>query len=67
MVAGHRWRRVAGERLEDWLDGKPLLTSAWYVLAILMTVHFIFLGFVLVQHPSLTESVRTIGAMIGPR
>jgi alginate O-acetyltransferase complex protein AlgI len=67
IVAWHRWRRVAGERLEDWLDGKPLLTSAWYVLAILMTVHFIFLGFVLVQHPSLTESVRTIGAMIGPR
>lgn len=65
IVAWHQWRKLAGERLERQLLDKPALARAWQVLAVLLTVHFIFLGFVLVQHPSLSEAVATWARLLG--
>jgi alginate O-acetyltransferase complex protein AlgI len=65
IVAWHQWRKLAGERLERSLLHRPALARAWHLLAVLITVHFIFLGFVLVQHPTLTEVARTWARLLG--
>lgn len=65
IVVWHWWRRMFGERLESTLADKPALRRLWQIFSIILTVHFIFVGFVLVQHEKLTEAVAYIGAMFG--
>jgi D-alanyl-lipoteichoic acid acyltransferase DltB (MBOAT superfamily) len=65
IVAWHQWRLLGGERLDAALATRPLLARLWYGLAVVLTVHFIFLGFVLVQHPTLTESLAVWSALLG--
>ena len=63
IVAWHQWRRRGGQRLEAWLEHKPGLRQA--VMAVLITVHFIFFGFVLVQHSTLSEAIAEMWAITG--
>jgi len=65
IVLWHRWRRLFGERLETALADKPWLAATWTVSSIILTIHFIFIGFVLVQHDTLQESAGYVGAMFG--
>jgi alginate O-acetyltransferase complex protein AlgI len=65
IVAWHQWRRLGGERLEAALADRPVLARLWYGLAVVLTVHFIFFGFVLVQHETLTESLAVWTALLG--
>ena len=65
IVAWHQWRKLAGERLERDLLHRPALARIWRVVAVLLTVHFIFLGFVLVQHPTLAEAAATWARIFG--
>jgi len=65
IVVWHRWRRLCGERLDARLAGRPLLAGAWRALAIVLTIHVIFIGFVLVQHDDLRDSLAFLTAMSG--
>ena len=65
IVFWHRWRRLFGERLEARLADEPRIAWAWKILSIILTIHFIFIGFVLVQHDRLQDGIATIGAILG--
>lgn len=65
IVFWHRWRRYLGEKLEGELAGRKQLALLWHYISVALTLHFIFIGFVLVQHDTLAESISYIGAMIG--
>lgn len=65
IVLWHQWRRLAGERLEAVLKGRPILTRLWYGVSVLVTLHVLFLGFVLVQHDRLGESLAVWAALLG--
>lgn len=65
IVAWYQWRALAGERLEARLAANRALAVAWRILAVLITVHVIFVGFIFVQHKSLGEAWNFFTAMIG--
>lgn len=65
IVLWHRWRRAAGEGLESRLKGHALGGPAWHALSVVLTVHFIFIGFVLVQQQTLGEAFAYLGTMFG--
>lgn len=65
IVAWHRWRRLLGEDIERKLEGRKWPSHLWHFVSIILTLHFIFIGFVLVQHESLQEGIAYIGAMLG--
>lgn len=65
IVLWHRWRRLLGESIDTSLMSKPLVARAWHVVSVALTLHFIFLGFVLVQHDRLQDAMAYISAMIG--
>lgn len=65
IVAWHHWRSLTGERLEGWLANHRALAMAWRVFAVLLTIHVIFVGFILVQHKSLADALTFFTAMIG--
>jgi len=65
IVLWHSWRRAAGERFEDMLAGNPLARVAWRVLAVFLTLNFIFVGFVLVQHETLGGGLNYLARMFG--
>jgi alginate O-acetyltransferase complex protein AlgI len=67
IVLWHRWRRLAGERVDAQLSGTLTLKRLWYGTSVLLTVHFIFIGFVLVQQDSLPTAFAYLGSMFGLR
>lgn len=65
IVLWHRWRRLLGERMDEALSPRPLLARAWTFASVVLTLHFIFIGFVLVQHDTLPRAIAYLGAMVG--
>lgn len=65
IVVWHRWRRLFGERLDAALADRAAAARIWRVLSTILTLHFIFLGFVFVQHDKLQDGIATIAAMFG--
>jgi D-alanyl-lipoteichoic acid acyltransferase DltB (MBOAT superfamily) len=65
IVLWHRWRRAAGERLEERLQGHALASRGWYALSVVLTLNFIFIGFVLVQQQTLGQGFAYLRAMFG--
>jgi alginate O-acetyltransferase complex protein AlgI len=65
IVLWHRWRRLFGERIDEALSGRLWAVRLWNIVAVILTMHFIFAGFVLVQHDSLYDALAYLGAMVG--
>jgi len=65
IVLWYFWRRAAGERIEARLAGHALRSRLWYFLSVVLTLHFIFVGFILVQQATLQQAFGYIGAMFG--
>jgi alginate O-acetyltransferase complex protein AlgI len=65
IVLWYQWRRLAGERVEARLSGKSAAAAAWNAVSVVLTLHFIFIGFVLVQQENLQKAFAYLGAMSG--
>lgn len=65
IVLWHQWRRVAGARLESALAERRVLKPAWTVISVLLTLHYIFIGFTFVQNDTLPDGIAFLGAMFG--
>jgi len=65
IVFWHVWRRVAGERLAAWARKNRFTAGGLAVVSNLITLHFIFIGFTLVQNQSLEGAITFMGKMFG--
>jgi alginate O-acetyltransferase complex protein AlgI len=65
IVAWHVWRRVAGSRMEAAIADQPVLRACWTVVSVLLTLHFVFVGFTLVQNDTLAGGLRFLQALFG--
>jgi alginate O-acetyltransferase complex protein AlgI len=65
IVLWHQWRRLAGTRIEAVIADNKLLGVAWTAFSILLTLHFIFVGFTLVQNETLQGGLRFLQALFG--
>ncbi len=65
IVAWHQWRSLAGARLEAAIADYTVIRRIWTVISVLLTVHFIFIGFALVQNESLTGGLRFLMLLFG--
>jgi alginate O-acetyltransferase complex protein AlgI len=65
ILGWHLWRQVAGQRMEAFLAELPILRAFWTVASVLLTLHFVFMGFVLVQNETLAGGLRFWQALLG--
>ncbi len=65
IVAWHQWRRLAGERIDAAIVDNSLAVRIWTAISILLTMHFVFIGFTLVQNETLTGGLGFLSALLG--
>ena len=65
IVLWYWWRKLAGDALEERLAGNAVAARLWTVTSVIITLHFIFIGFVLVQQENLQQAFAYLGVMFG--
>jgi alginate O-acetyltransferase complex protein AlgI len=67
IVAWYQWRNLAGIQLEAILGKHSTIKTVWTVISVLLTIHFVFIGFVFVQQKTLGEALSFLQALVGMR